>query len=93
MVPTTLRLKDLIGPKAATDLLMAFMPEECPFGGNHGGACDDDCRDPFGINVQQMSHEEFADFHHAGILARLEGHDSNCMGCSYCGTDLGAILV
>lgn len=43
------RLKDLVGTEQATALLLQFLPDECPYGGNHGGACDSDCRDPFGL--------------------------------------------
>lgn len=43
------RLKDLIGSDKAASLMLAFLPEECPYGGNHGGGmCDWSCRDPYG---------------------------------------------
>lgn len=42
------RLKDLIGSDKAASLMLAFLPEECPYGGNHGGMCDWSCRDPYG---------------------------------------------
>ena len=69
----------------ATALLLAFMPDECPYGGNHGGACDSSCRDPYGLPGFDAPAESNVELAESRWL--LSQHPEECQGCAYCNDD------